>query len=76
VGTGPPVTVGASLRIEAAGHVFWGICKSDVIKEGSDGRLRTLELVDFREYLTWDWTFCAFNQRADRIVDGVLQRRY
>ena len=76
VGDGPLTSPGCKLSVTAAGKVWWGVVKSDTHKIASDGQLRTLEFVDVREYLNWDYTFCSFNQRKDIIIDGVLRRRY
>lgn len=56
-----PVSAGAFLTITAGGHTFYGICKQDSGVTGSDGRTRTLEFVDTRQYLDDDVVLCAFN---------------
>src|SRR6266550_9182244 len=71
-----PVTAGALMRIELGNHLFFGLCKSDTVKVGSDGTTRTLEFVDLREYLTWDIVFCAFNKPDSRLIEGVRVKRY
>ena len=76
ISQGPGVEVGGMIRVLAAGGTVMGIVKSDILKTGSDGRVRSIEMVDVREYLAWDWVLCAFNQPQDVMVDGLLQRRY
>lgn len=75
VGTAP-VTEGADVRIELGAHYFAGICRSDTEVKGSQGQLRTLEFIDFRDYLTWDYTFCAFNKPDVRLIAGTRVKRY
>ncbi|MGN6553247.1 MAG: hypothetical protein ACTHLW_05950 [Verrucomicrobiota bacterium] len=72
-----PVTQGADIRINIARHYFCGICKSDVASRSTGGgMLRTLEFWDYRYYLTWDWTFCAFNKPDVRLSAGTRLKRY
>lgn len=71
-----PVTEGADVRLELGSHYFAGICRSDTEVRGSQGQLRTLEFIDFRDYLTWDYTFCAFNKPDVRLIGGTRVKRY
>jgi len=75
VGTSP-VQPGAAVNIGVAGHLFVGLCLSDVAAEGGRGLLRTMEFRDLREYLGWDFVYCAFNKLDVRIVNGVRTKRY
>ena len=53
-----PVTVGALVTIQFGRHYFTGLCKSDVVdSSATGGTLRTLEFVDLREFLQWDYVF-------------------
>lgn len=71
-----PVTSNSRVTITAAGHTFYGICKSDQAVAGSGGRVRELHFVDNREFLNADEVYCAFNKRDDKLVNGVRVRRY
>jgi hypothetical protein len=76
IGTAVPVTTGAHLTVTAGAHTFYGICRSDTLVNASRGLTRTLEFVDFREYLAWDFVFGCFNKVETRLVDGQRVRRY
>ena len=71
------VNLGAYLELQTIGHTFYGVCRSDVATEGSGGKTRTLEFVDLREFLAWDYVFASFNQSETRLVEvaGKLRRR-
>ena len=71
-----PVSRGAHVALRFGAHLFAGICKSDTNLKSSRGQDRTLQFVDFREYLTWDYTFCAFNKADVTNVGGVRRKRY
>ncbi len=71
-----PVTEGALVRIQVAGHVFWGICRSDQSVDSANGRTRTLEYVDLRYYLGQDDVFGCFNIPDVRQVNGNRIKRY
>ena len=71
-----PVSIGAAVQLNIAGHTFYGVCKSDTPSVSSKGHTRTLEFADNREYLDWDKVYCSFNASDDRIVDGVRVKRY
>ncbi|OHD23034.1 MAG: hypothetical protein A2Y38_23360 [Spirochaetes bacterium GWB1_59_5] len=71
-----PVTRGAMVLLTIGAHFFGGICQSDTRKKSSGGANRELRFVDFREFLQWDYTFCAFNKEYARTVNGVRQKRY
>ena len=73
---GAPVTVGDWLTIESFGHTFYGVCKADKPKVGSDGLTRTLEFEDSRCYLDWDLIYGCFNKLDSRIVNGTRIRRW
>lgn len=70
------VVQGAQTIIDVAGHRFYGVCRSDMPMESTNGRLRALSFVDNRDFLDWDKVFCAFNLPDERIVAGVRQKRY
>lgn len=76
IGTAVPVTTGAELTVTAGAHTFYGLCRADTVVDSSHGLTRTLEFVDFREYLAWDWVFCCFNKVETKLVDGERVRRY
>lgn len=71
-----PITAGALCNIQIGGMKMVGVCQSDVEDKGSGGQLRTLQFVDLRHYLTWDWVCCAFNKSVVRIVNGVRKKYY
>jgi hypothetical protein len=71
-----PVTRGAQMLLRIGGMFFGGICRSDKSRRGTSGNTRTLEFVDFREYLTWDYIWCCFNKEDIRSVNGIRQKRY
>lgn len=71
-----PVSAGAMVSFTIGGHFFSGICKSDTDVSASNGHLRTLEFVDLRYFLEWDWVFGAFNLPDVRLVNGRRLKRY
>ena len=71
-----PVTTGALVNLTIGNHYFAGVCKSDTLVQGSAGSLRTLEFVDMRYFLTWDWVFGAFNLPDVRLLGGLRMKRY
>lgn len=73
----PPVPIMAVVHLGWENHAWTGVCLDDQedVSESS-GRVRSLRVVDTRQYLEWDTVFAAFNQRENRIVDGLLERRY
>lgn len=75
IGTAP-VTVGALVTIEAGAHLFAGLCKSDLSVTSSRANTRELVFSDLREFLQWDYVFCAFNMPVRRLVNGVWKKRY
>lgn len=71
------LTTGSLVTITVGSHYFAGLCMSDVINEQTEqGGIRTLEFSDLREFLKWDWTFCAFNKPDVRLINGVRIKRY
>lgn len=74
--TGVQIYCGSLVVIQAGGHTFYGICRSDTLVDGSHGKLRTLSFVDTREFLTWDVVFGLFNRVDIRMVEGVRVRRF
>lgn len=76
VGNGTPVAQGALVTFQLGAHAFAGICKSDTLVQGSNGTLSTLEFVDMRYFLQWDWVFGAFNLPDVRLIGGVRVKRY
>ena len=77
VGNGAPIQTGALIELSLGAHYFCGICKSDVGNTGSsEGMTRTLQFADLREFLSWDYVFCAFNKPWVVLVNGVRQKRY
>ena len=75
-GASAAVSVGARLDFTIGGHYFAGLCKSDTVAESTSGTLRTLEFVDMRYYLTWDWVFGSWNLPDVRLVNGRRVKRY
>ncbi len=71
-----PVTCGASVLINLAGNLFWGVCDSDNPIEGSGGKHRKLQFRDNRDFLDWDCVWGQFNLADETIVAGVRQKRY
>ena len=77
VGNGAPIQTGAMIELRLGAHYFCGICKSDVGNTGSsEGMTRTLQFADLREFLSWDYVFCAFNKPWVVLVNGLRQKRY
>jgi hypothetical protein len=68
------IAVGQILNITGGGHSFWGLCKSDTDDTGSDGRKRTLQFVDLREFLTHDLVYGAWNMTERRMFNGVYAK--
>ena len=58
---GAGISAGAFVMITLGAMQFYGICRSDVALDGSRGYLRELQFVDLREFLTWDYVKCSFN---------------
>jgi hypothetical protein len=76
VGIEAPVTVGAMVNFKMGNHFFAGLCKSDTQVNGTTGTLRTLEFIDYREFLAWDYIFGCFNKADVRLVNGVRLKRW
>jgi hypothetical protein len=76
IGREVPVTVGAFLQLDVGAMRFWGICKSDTLRDGSDGVTRVLAFEDTRRFLHFDLIFGAFNMPDVRIVNGARTKRY
>ncbi len=77
VGNAAGVQAGAWIEFTAAGKFFAGLCRSDTVNVGSrEGVKRRLVFVDLREFLTYDWTACAFNLLTTTMVNGVRIKRY
>jgi hypothetical protein len=77
VGNTVPLQTGCYVSIAMGLHLFIGICKSDVLDVGSrEGTRRVLNFSDLREYLQWDYVFCAFNKPDVRLVGSVRVKRW
>ena len=74
IGTG--ISAGSLVNISIGAMQFCGLCKSDVGVNGARGYTRELQFVDLREFLTWDYVKCAFNQPVRKLVNGVWAKRY
>ncbi len=71
------ITRGAKVALTLGANFLVGLCQSDVANVSSGGNTRTLQFVDFREYLTWDFTFCSFNRSVRRCrSDGRRLKQY
>jgi hypothetical protein len=71
------VATGALLTMTIGAHFFAGVCISDVENQGSaEGLIRTLQFKDLREFLQWDYTYCAFNKPDVILVNGRRIKRY
>ena len=75
-GTNTVVTVGALVTMQLGAHFFAGICTDARIVDGTHGKVVEVQFKDLREFLTWDYTFCAFNMPERRLVNGVWVKRY
>ncbi|HEY1171011.1 MAG TPA: hypothetical protein VGH19_06530 [Verrucomicrobiae bacterium] len=75
-GVPAPVTAGALMRIQLAGRIYWGICRTDNAVEGTNGRERTVQFVDMRHFLEKDTVFGMFNMTDIRMVGDVRVKRY
>jgi hypothetical protein len=71
-----PNVAGQLVEIQLGLHWFAGICKSDTANQSSRGSLREMQFVDLREFLSWDYVYCAFNMPIRRFVNGVWKKRY
>lgn len=77
VGSNAVVQTGSFVTVQMGAHTFYGVCKSDTESNSAQGGLtRTLQYVDLREFLTWDYAFGAFNKPDVRLVGGVRKKRY
>ena len=76
VNNGAPNFCGQLIEIALGNHWFAGICKSDTANRSSRGGLREMTFVDLREFLSWDYVYCAFNMPIRRFVNGVWKKRY
>ena len=65
-----PNFTGCQLTLQVGEHYFAGICKSDTVNVSSKGNLREMQFVDMREFLAWDYVYCAFNMPVRRFVGG------
>ncbi len=73
----PPVPIMCQVHVGWDNHAWTGICLDDQMDfSDSSGRIRSLRIVDTRQFLEWDTVFAAYNQRDNRIVNGVMERRY
>ncbi len=84
----PVVVVGSALELACYGRQFWGVVKSgpailtrnDGTVEGlptrrsSGGNEQVIEFADYREYLSADQVFCAFNLLDKRTIRGATGR--
>ena len=71
-----PNMVGQLMTIQLDNHFFAGICKTDTANTSSRGDLREVQFVDLREFLSWDYVYCAFNMPIRRWVNGVWRKRW
>ncbi len=72
-----PVMEGSWVIFNIGINVFNGLCKSCVATTSTGGgHTFVLEFADLREYLTWDYVYCAFNVQDIRTADGVRLKRY
>jgi hypothetical protein len=71
-----PIVPGASVTITLGGHTFRGISPGSEAVEASDGSVVSQEFVDYREFLTWDTVFGAFNLKDVSVVAGRMQRTF
>ena len=67
---------GQLIELELGAHYFAGICKSDTTQLSTKGELRELQFVDLREFLAWDYVYCAFNMPIRRWENGVWKKRW
>ena len=74
IGTG--IGAGSLVTINLGAMSFCGLCKSDVGVNGARGYTRELQFVDLREFLTWDYIKCSFNNPVRKLVNGVWKKRY
>src|SRR5580658_5570095 len=75
--TAPPAILpGALTTIQMGGHIFWGFSNEVTKKSGSDGQTLMKQFVDLRAFLQWDQVYGLFNQRENRLVNGVFLKRY
>lgn len=72
------ILTGAAMTIIGPGHTFDGVCVSDVANDSSGGKERVLTFHDLREFLKWDYVFCALNMVETLMVapsPGAAPRR-
>lgn len=70
------ITRGSRVLLTIGKNFFAGICQSDVANVSAGGNTRTLQFVDFRDFLTWDYVFCSFNKAVRRTVNGRRLKQY
>lgn len=66
----------ADLRIDVAGHTFYGVCTSAVPRVSHDGSTLVSEFQDMRHWLQQDRIYAAFNMGETRLVNGGYRRYY
>jgi len=72
-----PLQPGSAIRLQTAyGHLFWGLCVSDMPSAAPGGRMRVLQFADFRKFLQDDDVFGAFNMVEKRLIAGRRVKRY
>jgi len=71
-----PILPGNLVTLQLGAHRFAGLCISETALNSTRGQLRELQFHDLREFLTWDFTFCTFNNPERRLVNGVWVKRY
>lgn len=73
---GVPVEVGMQMVINAAGHVFYGVCTDSAPFFGSGGQKWEVKFRDNLYNLGKDQAYCAFNKLDDHIVNNRRVKRY
>jgi hypothetical protein len=76
VDNGAAAFTGQFIEISLGNHYFAGLCQSDTGNVSSKGGLREMLFVDLREFLKWDYVYCAFNMPIRRWVNGVWKKRW
>jgi hypothetical protein len=72
----PEIIPGARVNLQVGTGSFWMMAETSRQDVTEGGFLREVKLIDFREYLKWDYVFASFNMVERKLVKGNMVRRF